>query len=88
MQIYEILLEKSLLRENDQILFYQFLHSFLGKEKKLCSPDCVSELFRTKYVNSDFKTPMKWNGLHCVVRMFYQVNEAQNYVFDLEPEKE
>ena len=82
-------MEKSVLREQDQILFFQvIMNPLLGKDKKLCSENTMVDLFRKKIVTSEFLLKIKWAGLQCIVKLFYLVNETQRNCFDLEPEKE
>jgi hypothetical protein len=62
----------------------------LGKDKKLCSDDSMIDLFRKKIVRCDFSKirSLKYQGLDCIVRLFYLVNETQKNVEDLEPAQE
>jgi len=87
-QIWDILVQKSELRENDQNIFFNWFKTLLGKEqKKLLTEELMADLFRKKIVPSDLSMlkSLRVNGLECVVRLFVLVNEQQGNVLDLDP---
>ena len=76
-QIWEILVQKSEFRENDQNIFFNWFKTLMGKdEKKLLSEELMIDLFRNKIVASDFNMlkSLRVNGLECIVRLFVVVN--------------
>ena len=79
---------KSLLRENDQNIFFNWFKMLLGKEfKAIISEDLMVDLFRKKIIPSDLSLlkTLKVNGLECIVRLFVLVNEIEGNVLDLDP---
>jgi hypothetical protein len=89
-KIWDIMVTKSLLRENDQNIFFNWLKMLLSKEfKHIISEDLMIDLFRKKIIPSDLSLlkTLKVNGLECIVRLFVLVNEIEGNVLDLDPHK-
>ena len=87
-KIWDIMVTKSLLRENDQNIFFNWFKMLLGKEfKAIISEDLMVDLFRKKIIPSDLSLlkTLKVNGLECIVRLFVLVNEIEGNVLDLDP---
>jgi hypothetical protein len=87
-QVWDILVEKSEMRENDQNVFFDWFKSIMGKDqKKLLTEELMTDLFRKKIVPSDLGRlkSLRLNGLECIVRLFVLVNEQQGNVVDLDP---
>ena len=76
--IWDILIVKSELRQNDQNNFFNWFKTLLGKDqKKLLTEELMINLFREKIVPSDLNMlkSLRVNGLECIVRLFVLVNE-------------
>lgn len=86
-QIWDILVTKSELRENDQNIFFNWFRTLLSKDRKLLTDELVIDLFRQKIVQCDLEMLkfLRVYGLECIVRLFVIVNELQGNVTDLDP---
>ena len=86
-KIWDIMVSKSELRENDQTAFFNWFKTLLGKDQsRLMTEDLMVDLFRKKIVPSDLSLlrSLQPQGLECIIRLFVLVNEQQKNVLDLE----
>jgi hypothetical protein len=88
-KIWDIMVSKSELRENDQNAFFNWFKTLLGKDQsRLMTEDLMVDLFRKKIVPSDLSLlrSLQPQGLECIIRLFVLVNEQQKNVLDLDPQ--